>query len=425
MITNERQYKITRSETKRLETAAAELAQRPSDPITSLSLDALRSQIEDLHAQLVEYERLRSGASSVFAVTSLAELPRDLIRARIAKGFTQRQLAEKLGLKEQQIQRYESSEYSGASVARMLEIAEALDLDVAGSSDPRTTCVAPRPQQIDSEIDWAEFPVREMYMRKWFVDFRGSLSAALQNADDLVSHYIGAHVRTPALALHRKHVRAGSTLDEYSLLAWECRILDLASRVDLENSYSPELLTPDWIESLVRLSQYEDGPTQAVHMLASAGIPLVFEPHLPGTHLDGATLLKDDTPVIGMTLRYDRLDSFWFVLLHELFHAVKHLKKGKLTGTFDDLEAPGQDAIEKEADALAGEALLPTALWNRAVARYVRTPATVTALAHELHRHPAIIAGRIRHEADNYVILSDLIGNGQVRKQFVNPECRH
>ncbi len=169
----------------------------------------------------------------------------------------------------------------------------------------------------------------------------------------------------------------------------------------------------------MRLSQFENGPVQAVDMLASVGIPLVFEPHLPGTQLDGATLLKSDTPVIGMTLRYDRIDNFWFVLLHELFHAIEHLKKGKLTGTFDDLESPGSDIIEQEADALAGEALLPEAHWRRAVARYVRTPEAVAALAQEMGRHPAIIAGRIRHEANNYVILSDLVGTGQVRRQIV------
>lgn len=421
MITNERQYKITRNEMEKLEVAAAELAQRPSDSITAISLDALNSQIEDLRVQLVEYEDLRSGAASAFVVTSLSDLPRDLIRARIAKGLTHKQLAEKLNLKEQQIQRYESSEYSGASVARMLEVAAALHLDVPKEGDAAEDCATPA-QELGSEIDWTKFPVREMYMRKWFGDFQGSLRAALQSADELVGHYIGTRVNRPALALHRKHVRTRSSLDEYALLAWECRILDLASRVDLETPYSRDRITADWIESLVCLSQFEDGPVRAVDMLASVGIPLVFEPHLPGTHLDGATLLRDDAPVIGMTLRYDRVDNFWFVLLHELFHAIEHLKKGKLTGTFDDLESPGSDTIEQEADALAGEALVPEASWRRAVARYVRSPETITEYAHQTGRHPAIIAGRIRHEAGNYVILSELVGAGQVRKQLIDSE---
>ncbi len=243
MITNERQYRITRSEMEKLEAAAAELAKRPLDPFTAVSLDALRSQVDELQKQLREYEHLRSGAASALVVTSLGELPRDLIRARIAKGLTQRQLAEKLNLKEQQIQRYESSKYSGASVSRMLEIAEAIDLDVAKSSNAKKICDAPQPREFDSKIDWAKFPVREMYVRGWFRDFRGSLDAAMQSADELVSEYIGAFVTRPTLALHRKHVRAGSTVDEYALLAWECRVLDLASRVDLETPYSRGALT--------------------------------------------------------------------------------------------------------------------------------------------------------------------------------------
>ena len=65
--------------------------------------------------------------------------------------------------------------------------------------------------------------------------------------------------------------------------------------------------------------------------LAHSGIPLVVEPHLPQTYLDGAAfLLPAGRPVIGLTLRYDRLDNFWFVLFHELAHVVKHLRKDRL-----------------------------------------------------------------------------------------------
>jgi len=162
MITNERQYKITRSEMEKLEEAAAELADRSSDAVTVISLDALRSQIDEMQKQVDEYEYLRSGAASPLVVTSLGELPRDLIRARIARGLTQKQLAEKLNLKEQQIQRYESSEYAGASVARMLVIAEALDLDVARGSGAGENCHQRQLQELDSGIDWTKFPVREI-----------------------------------------------------------------------------------------------------------------------------------------------------------------------------------------------------------------------------------------------------------------------
>jgi len=109
------------------------------------------------------------------------------------------------------------------------------------------------------------------------------------------------------------------------------------------------------------------------------------------------------------------------VLFHELMHVIKHLRKGKLENIFDDLEAAADD-LEREADSEALAALIPEDDWETALARYVRTEESVRSFA-ETHRvHPAIVAGRIRNEADNYVILTDLIGSGQVRARFPEVE---
>jgi HTH-type transcriptional regulator/antitoxin HigA len=151
-------------------------------------------------------------------------------------------------------------------------------------------------------------------------------------------------------------------------------------------------------------------------------MPLVLEPHLPQTFLDGAAfLLPSGRPVIGMTLRYDRLDNFWFVLIHELVHIRDHLRKGVLEDVFDDLDLEGDD-LEKETDRIAGNLLLPEEVWASALARYVRSVESIMRLATDLGIGPAIIAGRIRHEADNYVILQNLVGQGEVRRLF--PDVR-
>ena len=166
----------------------------------------------------------------------------------------------------------------------------------------------------------------------------------------------------------------------------------------------------------------DNGPLCAKGKLAEAGIALVVERHLANTHLDGAALLHYKGPVIGLTLRYDRLDNFWFVLFHELFHIIKHLRRSKLEGIFDDLESISTDRLtiklEDEANSLAGEALIPENIWDCALARYVRTPEAVIEMAEKLNISPAIIAGLIRHESKNYTILNDLIGQGKVRKYF-------
>ncbi len=167
----------------------------------------------------------------------------------------------------------------------------------------------------------------------------------------------------------------------------------------------------------MRHSHSSEGPILAKNYLQAVGIRLVLEPHLPGTHLDGAALLDGRDPIIGMTLRHDRVDNFWFVLLHELIHIKEHLQAGQVEQIFDDLEAE-PDELERAADELAGRALIPNDVWETALARYIRSEQSVRALADDLGISPAIVAGRIRNEANNYVILNDMVGHGQVRKLF-------
>jgi HTH-type transcriptional regulator/antitoxin HigA len=423
MITNERQYRITKRQLSSLRRALAdfdpkEVAERAgSDVLAAAELNALRSEEASLSSQLREYELLRSGEITQLKASSLGELPSILIRARIAQGLSQRELAELVGVKEQQIQRYESDEYASASLRRLLEIAEALKLSITEVAElkPKSSTAE---AVITREIDWSLFPVKEMYRRHWFEGFSGSLTAALEQADTLVSDFVKNERPRPSVALYRKRVRAGSSVDGYALLAWECRILSLAARAKLRRSYQDGSIDTQWIAELARQSGKTDGPLCAKKQLEEAGIALVVEPHLVSTHLDGAALLHDEGPVIGMTLRYDRLDDFWFVLFHELFHVVKHLRKGRVQGIFDDLDISDIDGVEHETDSLAGEALIPSEEWNRALARYVRSSESVVALASELRISPAIVAGRIRHEAGNYTILNDLVGQGEVRKHF-------
>jgi ribosome-binding protein aMBF1 (putative translation factor) len=94
--------------------------------------DALKSQLEELQDQLSDYEALKLGRTNTLAIASLDELPKVLIQARIAAGLSQKDLGEKLGLKEQQIQRYEATLYQSASLNRLLEIAHALEVSLEG-----------------------------------------------------------------------------------------------------------------------------------------------------------------------------------------------------------------------------------------------------------------------------------------------------
>jgi ribosome-binding protein aMBF1 (putative translation factor) len=131
MITNERQYRITRAQLKRFDEAAEAQATRDPSPdvdprIHAAMGDALRSEAEELRRQLHEYEQLRAGEIKARSLRSLTDLPRALIEARIAGHVTQKELADRLELAEQQIQRWEATNYAGVGVERMQNVADAL-----------------------------------------------------------------------------------------------------------------------------------------------------------------------------------------------------------------------------------------------------------------------------------------------------------
>jgi HTH-type transcriptional regulator/antitoxin HigA len=139
MITNERQYEQTRKQLDRLAAllASTEGGDAGDDGFRDVQAAALVSQMQDLRDEIQEYEQLRDGATTVFEAASLAGLADTLIKARIARGWTQRNLAQALGVAEQQIQRYESTAYRSASLARLCDVAEALGVTVTERAELR------------------------------------------------------------------------------------------------------------------------------------------------------------------------------------------------------------------------------------------------------------------------------------------------
>ena len=150
MIKNEHQYRITKKQAACFSQTLEHLQQQPAEAedvhpfIASAREDALRSQLADLEEQLREYESLtlKAGSFEPDALNTVAKLPSILIKARIAQGLRQKDLAERLGLKEHQIQRYEANDYATASPRRIKEIANALGLE-----SNRPTQIPPTPSQ--------------------------------------------------------------------------------------------------------------------------------------------------------------------------------------------------------------------------------------------------------------------------------------
>jgi transcriptional regulator with XRE-family HTH domain len=131
MIKNDKQFGVTKKKLAEFKLALNQIEEQVGiDPILKqIQLDAIKSQIEEFEETLAEYERLKKGDSHFLKVESLQDLPRALISARIVNGWTQSELADKVHIQEQQIQRYEATDYASATINRIYDISQALELN--------------------------------------------------------------------------------------------------------------------------------------------------------------------------------------------------------------------------------------------------------------------------------------------------------
>ena len=263
------------------------------------------------------------------------------------------------------------------------------------------------------------FPFTEMFRRGWFKDFfNGTLNEAKELKEELLIQFIGPFkINDFALCYNRKSDNTKSENIDDILMAWRIRVMNIAATEKLP-VWNKENLTEEFFSELAKLSYLQEGPKLAKEFLNKAGIHFVIENHLEKSHLDGSSMLMPDgSPLIALTLRHDRLDSFWFTLFHELAHVKQHLSENN-TAYFDDMYNEMSKKIEKEADSYAKEMLIPSQLWNSSGLRITSTASDIKEFASKYRISPSIPAGRLCFENKNYSVFTNLIGNGAVREMF-------
>jgi HTH-type transcriptional regulator/antitoxin HigA len=217
----------------------------------------------------------------------------------------------------------------------------------------------------------------------------------------------------PAVAMLRKTrtERTNAKTDMAALEAWCGAALVRAERITIKKVRISD--PKKAARQLAQLSILPDWQDQIVAALHRMGIVLVILEHLPGTFLDGAAMCRGDgVPVIALTLRHDRLDNFWFTLLHEFAHVICHLSPDRQI-ILDDLDVVSSEAIEAEADSFARNALIPPAIWKQI--NEESSTEEVLEAAEKAGVHPSIAAGRWRFEHSDYRRFSKLIGRGEVK----------
>jgi HTH-type transcriptional regulator/antitoxin HigA len=263
-----------------------------------------------------------------------------------------------------------------------------------------------------------DYPFTEMYKRNYFGCLYENLNEAKQYSEELLDELFSVF---RGYEYNRVFCRnSAKKMNEFSLIAWQARVIELVEQKEFP-VYSKETLTLGFIREIIKTSYFSTGPNLANELLFKQGIPLVLLPHLPQTYLDGACFItSSNRPVIGLTLRHDRLDNFWFTLVHELAHIYLHLRNDSIA-FFDDTELSNceiSDPFEIKADEFARDLLIPRGLWEKEKERILNTKKEedIISFADHIKVSPAIIAGRIRWESNNYSLFSNLIGKGIPRK---------
>jgi HTH-type transcriptional regulator/antitoxin HigA len=186
------------------------------------------------------------------------------------------------------------------------------------------------------------------------------------------------------------------TPDQRGLYAWTRRVEILASQ-QTTGAYDRTKLEAG-IPGILELARTPEQVVRVPAALLALGVRCVIVPRLERTYADGAALHANEQPVVALTLRLDRIDNFWFTLMHELAHLVLGHE-----GSFID-ETGETDCVlnscEKRADRLASDWLAPPRAYRAFLAeRRSRFPLdAVTAFAASIDRHPGIVVGRLHYD---------------------------
>lgn len=217
--------------------------------------------------------------------------------------------------------------------------------------------------------------------------------------EGLLSFYgVSALSEIPASVLHSAKKTNEFEEDTADLIAWVGRAKQISRHISLPALYRPEIMD-DLLTHLKKLLKLAENVSKTVDLLAEYGIRLVFVEKLKSSKIDGACFwLSDAEPVIAMSLRFDRIDNFWYVLRHELHHVSKNDGKTNVGN---------QVSMRQEQDA--DEAYVRFIDPEQSIADYLRSNTAsydgVAALSQRLGIHQGLVAGQIQHQTHNYALF--------------------
>lgn len=340
--------------------------------------------------------------------------PGQLIQSLLdARGWTKRSLAIVLANSESTVTRIVGNkqpvdaklalileEVFGVSAERFLSLQKKVDLAQA------RIISQPDPHRSTRAILYGDLPIGEMIKRGWIDanDVRDT-----KKVERGLMRFFGANrpedIEILPHAAKKTLVSAEATPAQ---LAWLYRVKQIASDM-LVPPYSPQAVRAA-LGKLRSLTSSPEAISRVPRILAECGIRFVLVETLGAAKIDGVCFwLNDRSPVIGMTLRFDRIDNFWFVLRHELEHVLQ--LHGRLAAMLDaELEGdragigPGIIDEERVANAAAQEFCVPTHSMDAFIARKAPffSEKDLIGFARAMKIHPGIVAGQLQRRTGRY-----------------------
>jgi HTH-type transcriptional regulator / antitoxin HigA len=382
--------------------------------VTQLKANSEAAYVRKLESAVQQFESLKSGQIDF----DLYRGPEVLIAARIGQKITQKELAERTGQPEQQIQRYERERYRNITASNWIIICRALGLTVSISQNTNP--------DLENRIDIPKNKV-------------SAISEFLQKEDELFASKIEKIGSTNAINEFIKRVNRLSPNDvlfrgpinlrignnDARADVWSYRLRQRAQSLKtiVKQKYNP--LSKEITEQIAKLTSKDDPIWSVVSFLRKCGILVVYVPPIEGSGIDGGSLVVDGVPVVGVTGRIDRMDNFWFTLFHEIAHIELHLSTDSVDCFVDSFESEKSGVAnleqkEKQADDYARGMVMPQESWMGSIISSINVDGTeiVHEFARKLGVDPSILFGRVRYERSNYSIFNAFVGNGLVRSRL-------
>jgi HTH-type transcriptional regulator/antitoxin HigA len=252
---------------------------------------------------------------------------------------------------------------------------------------------------------YSKFPVREMLRRGW-IAAATNLDVLEQNFCEFFRISNPSEVPSFAHSARKTDALAAPTMLQ---LAWLFRVRAMADR-QLLAPYAPEVLE----RAVTHLKALRTAPEEArrvPRILADAGVRFVVAEQMPGSKIDGACFWLDDSkPVIGMSLRHDRIDNFWFVLRHEIEHVLREDGKGTSEPIVDsDVGVASEELpeIEARANSAAAHFCVEASQLDDFVLRVnpFFSEQKIAAFAARIGVHPGIVVGQLHRKLGRFDFL--------------------